>query len=346
VEVWDLDNGRGIQTLYGPRGQIDWTAFSPDGGRIAGLSHTFEIGVWDRASGRLLRLLEAPVGYLADNAGLALSTDGRRLALASGERATLWDVETGAVLGSWTLPGGLCDKLAFEGPDRLRLLRNETRSGRVPPTAGYHPKDHPRVLRLRRLTIPDRIEVLREIGEFNLNVYHADVTWDGSTFVAEGIGGIADGPPSRSFKAFDGATGRELWSVPVLSRADGAFFRIDPGGRVLWHSDYRNGGKMIQWPLMDVRTGAALGHIESDATILGPGAIRWFSHLNDFGGMLGLMERGQDRPRIRIPDPEYSGHPVFSPGGLHAAIGHVGGTVTVPDLVEISRRVAEFHMGW
>ena len=86
----------------------------------------------------------------------------------SGERATLWDVETGAVLGSWKLPGGLCDKLAFEGPDRLRLLRSETKSGRVPPTSGYHSKEHPRVLRLRRLTVPDRMEVVREIDDFNI----------------------------------------------------------------------------------------------------------------------------------------------------------------------------------
>ena len=107
VEVWELDNGRGIQTLYGLRGQVAWTCFSPDGRRVAGLSQTFEVGVWDRETGKLLRLLDAPVGLFADNAGLAFSADGRRFALAAGERATLWDVETGAVLGSWKLPGGL-----------------------------------------------------------------------------------------------------------------------------------------------------------------------------------------------------------------------------------------------
>ena len=230
-QVWELDNGRGIQTLHGLRGQVEWTCFSPDGRRVAGLSQSFEVGVWDRENGSLLRILDAPHRYLLamDNAGLAFSADGRRFALASGERATLWDVETGAVLGSWTVPAGLCDKLAFEGLDRLRLLRTETKSGRVPPTTQHHPKDHPRVLRIRRLTIPDRIELVREIDDFNWNVYHDAVTPDGSTFVAEGLGLSPGGTVSRSFKAFDGATGRELWSVPVLvPRVDGGLIHDRP----------------------------------------------------------------------------------------------------------------------
>jgi len=343
VEVWELNNGRGIQTLYGPRGQVAWTCFSPDGRRVAALSQTFEAGVWDRETGKLLRLLDAPMGFFADNAGLAFSADGRRFAIASGERATLWDVETGTVLGSWKLPAGLCDRLAFEGPDRLRLLRSETKVGRVPPTVEYHPKDHPRVLRLRRLTLPDRLEVVREIGAFNVHVFTAEVTPDGSTFVAEGAGGDAGGSVSRSFKAFDGATGQELWSVPVLSKHDPGHPKIDSGGRVIWRGDDDNGGRVLPWPLMDVRTGAALGHIVPGPYILGPGAIRWFSHSDDFGGMLRLMEKGQDQPRLTLP---YSGAGVFSPDGLQVAIGHTDGRVTVPDLTEIQRRLAEFHMGW
>jgi WD40 repeat protein len=345
VEVLELDNGRGIQTLHGLRGQVAWTCFSPDGHRLAGLSQTFEAGVWDRETGKLLRLFDAPVGLFAESAGLAFSTDGRRFALASGERATLWDVETGAVLGSWTLPGGLCDSLAFEGLDRLRLLRSETKSGRVPPTAGYHPKDHPRVLRLRRLTVPDRMEVVREINDFNIGAFSAELTPDGSTFVAEGLGG-AVGTVSRSFKAFDGATGRELWSVPVLSRYDGTSFHTDPGGRVLWRAERDKAGKLLPLPLVDVRTGSALDHIEPAPDILGPGAIQWFSHSNDSGGTLSLMEKGHDRPRLRIPAPDNAGRSAFSPDGLHVALSHKDGTVTVLDLAEIQRRLAEFHMGW
>jgi len=346
VEVWELDNGRGIQTLHGLRGQVEWTCFSPDGHRLAGLSQTFEAGVWDRETGNLLRLFDAPVGLFADNAGLAFSADGRRFALASGERATLWDVETGAVLGSWTLPGGLCDRLAFEGPDRLRLLRSETKSGRVPPTSGYHPKDHPRVLRLRRLTVPDRIVVVREIDDFNLHVFSAAVSPDGSTFVAEGLGRAAEGSVSRSLKALDGATGRELWSVPVLSKINSASVSIDPGGQVLKHGDDHDGEKVLPRPLMDVRTAAALDHIDSNTDMLGPGAIRWFNRLTDLGGVLMLMEKGHDRPRLLIPDPDNVGHSVFSPDGLHVARGHADGTVTILDLAEIQRRLAEFHMGW
>ncbi len=348
VEVWELDNGRGIQTLHGLRGQVEWTCFSPDGHRLAGLSQTFEVGVWDRETGKLLRLLDAPVGLFADNAGLAFSADGRRFVLASGERATLWDVETGAVIGAWKLPGGLCDKLAFEGPDRLRLLRSETKSGRVPPTSGYHPKDHPRVLRLRRLTAPDRIEVVREINDFNIHVFTAAVTPDGSIFVDEGLGGAAGGSVSGSLKAFDGATGRELWSVPDPPKIDSAACQIDPGGRLLLRgANYKGKGvEVLPSPLMDVCTGMALGHIDPEPMILGPGAIRWFSRLTDLGGALALMEKGHDQPRLLIPDPDNAGQAVFSPDGLHVARGHADGTVTILDLAEIQRRLAEFHMGW
>ena len=343
VEVWKLDNGRGIQTLHGLRGQVSWTCFSPDGHRVSALSQTFDVGVWDRATGKLLRLLDAPVGLFADNAGLSFSADGRRFALASGERATLWDVETGTVLGSWKLPAGLCDKLAFEGPEGLRLLRSETKSGQVPPTSEYHPKDHPRVLRLRRLTLPDRIEVVREISDFNVHVYHAEVTPDGSTFVAEGLGGAEGGSVSHSFSAFDGATGQELWSVPVLSNRDAGNPRIDPGSRVLWHRDDHDGVKVVRWPLMDVRTGASLGHIDPEPYILGPGPSRWFSYSDDFGGTLRLTEKGHDQPCLIVPD---DGAGVFSADGLHVALGHIDGKVTVLDLAEIQRRLAEFHMGW
>ncbi len=59
-----------------------------------------------------------------------------------------------------------------------------------------------------------------------------------------------------------------------------------------------------------------------------------------------LMEQGHDRPRLLIPAPDHAGRSAFSPDGLHIALGHADGTVTVPDLAEIQRRLAEFHMGW
>jgi len=190
------------------------------------------------------------------------------------------------------------------------------------------------------------MEVVRQIDDFNLEVFWAELTPDGSTFVAEGLGGAPGGTVSRSFKAFDEATGRELWSVPVLSKINGTNFEIDPGGRVLWRGDDEKGGAILPWPLMDVRTGAALGHIDPVAGLIGPGAIRWFSHSHEFGGTLRLMEKGHDRSRLLIPALDDSGRPAFSPDGLHVALGHADGTVTVPDLAEIQRRLAEFHMGW
>jgi len=58
------------------------------------------------------------------------------------------------------------------------------------------------------------------------------------------------------------------------------------------------------------------------------------------------MEQGHDQPRLRIPAPDLGHRSAFSPDGFHVALGHKDGTVTVLDLAEIPRRLAEFHMGW
>ena len=73
-----------------------------------------------------------PPGFHTDNAGLALSPDGRRFAFSAGQVARLWDIETGEQLGSWDLPAGLLDLPVFRG-DRLLLTRVETKDGRGGP---------------------------------------------------------------------------------------------------------------------------------------------------------------------------------------------------------------------
>ena len=153
VQVYDLHEGRGMQSLLGLQTKIERVAFSRDGRLIAALSDDWRVGIWDRTSGQLRYLFDVPAGFFTDNAWMAFDPTARRFAFSGHEHATLWDLETGRLLQTWKLPPGLQDKLAFHGPDQLFLFRSETRD-RVPPFSAYHPKDHPRVYRFYNLLGP------------------------------------------------------------------------------------------------------------------------------------------------------------------------------------------------
>src|SRR5207253_2661681 len=47
VRVFQLENGRGLQTLHGLAGQIAQVDISHDSSRLAALSQSWEVGVWD-----------------------------------------------------------------------------------------------------------------------------------------------------------------------------------------------------------------------------------------------------------------------------------------------------------
>jgi hypothetical protein len=79
---------------------------------------------------------------------------------------------------------------------------------------------------------------------------------------------------------------------------------------------------------------------------LGTGASHWFSYSGDFGGTLRLIEKDQDRPRLLVPVPEGASESVVSRDGLYLTFGRSDGTVSVLNLTEIQRRLAEFRMGW
>src|SRR5262249_33147478 len=131
VSIWELESGRGIGTLRGLSGQISKICFSADGHKIAALSHNWEIGVWSLADGSLLRIMEVPKGEWADNAALALSPNGKRLAFSSLQTAKVWDLESGAELASWNLPQGFVDVIGFPDQSRPLLFRVETLDGNV-----------------------------------------------------------------------------------------------------------------------------------------------------------------------------------------------------------------------
>ena len=189
VDVWELEDGRGIRTLRGLLGRVEKAVLSPDGKRLAALSHDWSVAVWDRRDGHLLHRIEVPVGFLADNSGLAFSPDGHRLAVSAGRAATLWDLRTGAAIRSWDLPAGLGDELIYRGPGHILLARFETKDGRGEPFTQYDPETYPRVCVVRDLLRPDARTPLAVIADFSIYPQQLQFTPDGASLLAQGLGG-------------------------------------------------------------------------------------------------------------------------------------------------------------
>src|SRR5207245_338441 len=167
VDVWRVENGRGLQNLRGLSSQVAQVRFSPDGKRIAALAHNWQVGIWEVLTGRLEYVLDVPQGGWADNAGFVFSADGRQFAFSAGREAKRWDLSTGKELNRWPLPPGLVDHLGFNGTDKLLLFRVETKDGRLLPASDAPAKDHPRVGRIRDLFGPDPTQPITEIEDFN-----------------------------------------------------------------------------------------------------------------------------------------------------------------------------------
>jgi hypothetical protein len=341
VVVWGLDDGRGLRTLRGLTGVVAKAVVSPDGRLVAGLSHDWQVGVWDSETGGLRQVLEVPRGVFADNSALAFSPDGRWFAFAAGRAVTLWDLEAGRLVQAWSIPPGLGDALAFRGPDEVLLLRLETRDG-VPPFSEFPFKDHPRVCPLRRLR-PGRAEpeTVKVLTEFDRHAYIWAVP-GGRSFVVAGHT-AAEGERC-TVGGYDAATGDLRWSFRADRRV---LLTFDPTGRVMGY--LHPGDREVT--LLRVPGLAPAGRLPS-GSLLGPGARQWLGGeppAPEHPFRFLLFDRDRPAPLVRIPqdDPRHDEISQFSPDDRHQVVwGNVDGTVTVCDLREIQRRLAAVGLGW
>jgi WD40 repeat protein len=339
VTVWDLDNGRGIRTLHGLTSQASHLCFSPDGGLLAALAHNGQIAVWDLRRGQLRHLLWAPEGNADQDAALAFRADGGRFACSAGEEARLWDMETGRQIASWRLPPGARDLLAFHPSGALLSFRDEA-DGRVPAGA-------PRVRRLRNLLGPSPSEPLAVLADLDGRFLDAAVTPDGTIFLAEGTYRGPDGQ-RRCVKAYDGLTGRELWSIPSTRTEMSGTLALDPTGRLL---ALRTGNRRSEGILAEVASGKIVGDVTPYPVALGPGGrdVVQFGPSNVQGEARGhaLFQRRGRTPLVVLGgETTASFPPVFSRDGRLLAWSNADGTVSVCDLPDLRERLSEVGLGW
>jgi serine/threonine protein kinase/WD40 repeat protein len=341
--VWEVERGRGLCTLYGLTGQVGQLTFSPDRRLVAALAHDWQVGLWEAATGRLLNVFQAPVGTYADNAALTFDAQGALLAISTGQEARLWNTANGQQERSWQLHPGLGDRLAFRiGPDgrhQLLSFRLERADGRGPLDSDFPWKRYPRVLRLRDLLAPEQERCPRgDITVFPWGVLSAAAAPDGRAFVACGRKAEEESP--LVIKAFDSATGRELWSREAPNSAGYNHLTYETNGRAVLT------GRGWQEPMrLDPATGDLLGPIASVAWH--QGADFWVGSSPELPGCC-LLSRGRDTHlmHLNLEAGQSSIDVIFDAEGRRVAWGNRDGTVTICDIAEVQRRLAEVGLGW
>lgn len=343
VDIWELDDVRGIQTLRGLVGQIPNVHFSPDGRFVAALSQDWQLGIWEVGTARLVRILDTPRGAFADNAAVALNPDGTLIAFSGGTEARVWEIATGEERLSITLPPALLDVAGFHD-GKLLLFRVETRDGMLPPDSGAHPREHPRVCQIRNLLSDEPTKPIKTITDFNWGVFKSAAPPDGRYFIVEGTGGPGwKKGEDRWIKAFDGPTGKLLWSIDTTKTNDGAELKIDPTGEHLVILD-----NAPTRTLLDTPSGRLVESFSYGVVGLSPAATYRVTSGPNLRG-LSIMRRRDKIPLVTVGiDNQASSANIFSfnRDGTRFAWGNRDGTVSVCDLPEVQRRLAQLGLGW
>jgi WD40 repeat protein len=313
--------------------------FSPDGRFLAALAGNWQLGIWELRTGKIQHVFEAPKGPFVDSAGLAFSHDGQRFACSAGRETKLWDVASCRELHSWPLPPGLQDTLAFTREGKLLLFRFETRDSKLAPWE-VTSREQPPVCRLRNLLQTEPPKLLAEITDFNSRVRSIAPSADGSFFAVEGDGGPAG--EKMTIKAFDGSTGKEVWSLPWAKTNELGLGQIDPSGKAL---TFANGFNTKSHIHVEIPSGKLLGTF-AQVSALSPGS-KYATWSDGKPTGVHLIHPQEKHPLVTLSiDAEVFCHQRFSPSGQHLAWGNVDGSVTVCEIDGIRSRLAELGLDW
>jgi WD40 repeat protein len=339
-----LVSGRGQYRLRGLSGQIETIATSKDGRRLAALAHNWQIGLWDVNTGQLQAVFQAPPGAYADNAGLAFSPDGRRLAYAVSSQhsgaACLWNLDTLAQTKRWKLPPGLQNKVIFDDEGRLWHFQVEVQNGRFLPDSSLPWQDHPRVGRIRKLTDAVPTKVLAEVKDFNRHFYKVVAAADGQHLVIEGIGNEkGDG---RWVKIVDLTTGKPIWSHDVRRKNVAAQLTLESSG----HAFYFTPALSEPALRISVPGGERSGSLPKMPEAASDGGD--YFCLGSEGGKLTCFLRRNDAasPAVHLFSHTDVVALAFERGRARFVWGGRDGSVVVCELPEIRSRLDRLGLAW
>jgi serine/threonine protein kinase/WD40 repeat protein len=341
LDVWELENGRGIRTLLGLSAATWMVSFSPDGKLAACQAQNWQIALWEADSGRLRYVLDSPRGPFMDNCSMTFSADGRRLAFSTGTEAKSWDVATGEEVSSWELAPGLEDALAFNAEGKLLLLRSETKDAKVFPVRENPWREHPRVCRLRELPEGGRARLIEEITDFPRHVFHIRAAPDGSVFVVEGLDKDPKDGGRTTLRGYDGATGKKLWDMDWPdSRERG--LEMHRSGRLV--ALFR-AGPTESAIVLDPSTSKTIRTGQDDRASFSPPDKYWWRKAKSG---LSLYRGREKRPLITLGfGPNSSLREVVLDGEEGRFLsGDADGSVRICDIEEMRRRLTDLGLGW
>jgi serine/threonine protein kinase/WD40 repeat protein len=222
LDVLAFESGRGVETYRGLTGWVAKTWLSPSGKWIAGLSHSWQLGVWDRATGHLRFRWDLPVGVLADNGDLAFDPNDESFVFAAGEHVNRYSLTTGQRTATWSgmIRQGLNDRLQVRPDGSIWLLRREF----VRPSDGRNTK-----FILRQLLDGGQARPVYEFDPPDPNIHTYGWSRDGKFLL---VFGGAEAEDQKSW-LYDGQTGKPILTPNGESLVfEGAGFLTDSGRHI------------------------------------------------------------------------------------------------------------------
>jgi serine/threonine protein kinase/WD40 repeat protein len=344
VTVWELSPGRGLNHLVGLSGQVESIVFSPDGRKLAALAQNWEIGLWDLETGQLQAKVDVPAGVHADNAGLAFSSDGRKLAYSVGAplkgEARLWETEKLKELERWSLSPGLQNKLVFDRDNALWLFQVELKNGQYLPDSAFDWRLHPRVCRIRNLSADDPQMVHAEITDFNRHVYLAVAASDGQHVAVEGKGGPAG--EHRWAKIIALKTGEIIWSQSLHRQTPSGSLSLEPSGNVVYYAPTDT----LPMIGISIPEGKAIGRIHLWPHAVADGARYLGVIHNGPTRKCSIHRRNEAMSFVNLLPDSGVGTLVFDRARDRLAWGSTEGAIVVCDLAEAQRRLKHLGLEW
>jgi WD domain, G-beta repeat len=344
ARAWDIEDGRGIQTLRGLSSAAARVVFSPDSKRIAALANDWTVGIWDAADETLVRCLRVPVGDFVDNCGMRFSLDGSSFYLSARNAMTHWDVATGELTKRWELPYGLQDRIGIAADGRVMLMRFDLRDRDNEAAAEASDRLAPRTYRLRDMG--DDAQVVAEWKDLPGKPFRITGTPDGRYFAFDGTDLAADRGADRVTVILKGHTGDEIWRGPTVNVAKNPQMPVAGAAGILMQRVQHANDDVIS-RLVRLSDGMETVRLPFLCSALSPKA-KFGIHTGSGEQWCDLYDIGPRRRLVRLELPslpsDYECN--FSPDGRYAAWANQDGTVSVCNLKQISNELKRIDAGW